>query len=110
VALPDRCIRPRRKLYDEGTLTQQSPHISKLAPGTVLRVSAYDFDRLGVAAGHQVRVKSGRGTLTAEIVRDGLLPRGTAAVYVNQPGMRITDLIDAGQRVTHLRLDSGAEG
>ena len=40
-----------RKLYDQGVLTQHAPSLAGLAPGTVLRVNPYDFDRLGVAAG-----------------------------------------------------------
>ena len=42
-----------RKLYDEGTLLQSSPSMAGLLPGTVLRVSSYDFDRLGVALNHE---------------------------------------------------------
>jgi len=96
-----------RKLYDEGTLLQKSPSLAPLLPGTVLRVSSYDFDRLGVADGARVRVRSPKGELHAEIGVDPGIPRGAAAVYVNQPGIRVADLIDAGQRVTDLRIDSG---
>jgi predicted molibdopterin-dependent oxidoreductase YjgC len=97
-----------RKLYDRGTLVQESPSLAGLAPGTVLRVNQYDFDRLGVSVGHQVRIKSSTGTLMAEIVVDQDVPRGSAAVYVNQDGIEVTHLIDATERVTDVRVDTGA--
>jgi NADH-quinone oxidoreductase subunit G len=98
-----------RKLYDQGTLLQQAPSLAPLLPGTVLRVSSYDFERLGVDVGARVRVRSPKGEIHAEIGVDAGLPRGSAAVYVNQPGIDLGDLIDAGQRVTDLRIDSGSE-
>ncbi len=97
-----------RKLYDRGTYVQESPSLAGLAPGTVMRVNKYDFDRLGVSDGHSVRVKTGRGTLMAEIVVDPTVPRGAAAVHVNQDGIEISALIDATERVTDLRVDTGA--
>jgi len=97
-----------RKLYDQGTLVQKAPSLAPLLPGTVLRVSSYDFDRLGVAAGARVRITSPKGEIHAEIGVDPGVPRGSAAVYVNQPGIDLGDLIDAGQRVTDLRIDSGS--
>jgi NADH-quinone oxidoreductase subunit G len=96
-----------RKLYDLGTRLQRSPSLAALLPGTVLRVSSYDFDRLGVSAGAQVRITSPKGEIQAEIEADPGLPRGSAAVYVNQPGIDLGALVDAGQRVTDLRIDSG---
>jgi NADH-quinone oxidoreductase subunit G len=95
-----------RKLYDQGTTVQQSPSLAKLAPGAELRVSAYDFDKLGVAPGAVVRVKSPTGAVTTPVVRDTGLPRGTAAYTVNQPGVAIRDLLDATERVNHVRIDS----
>jgi NADH-quinone oxidoreductase subunit G len=99
-----------RKLYDLGTTVQQSPSLAKLAPGSVLRVNAYDFDKLGVASGQAVRVKSSKGALTTEVVRDIGLPRGSATVHANQPGIAISELLDITQRVTHVRLDSRPSG
>jgi NADH-quinone oxidoreductase subunit G len=98
-----------RKLYDQGTLLQKSPSLAALLPGTVLRVSSYDFDRMGVAEGARVRVTTPKGEVQATIGVDPGVPRGSAAVYVNQPGIRIADLIDANQRVTDLRIDSAGQ-
>ncbi len=65
-----------RKLYDQGTLLAEAPALAKLAPGTILTVNPYDFDRLGVAAGDRVRMQTSRATLTAEIAADAGVPRG----------------------------------
>ena len=96
-----------RKLYDEGTLVQQASSLAGLAPGTILRVNPYDFDRLGVADGDQVRVHSPRAEVTAEISADEGVPRGSAALYFNQPGLDAATLIDAGARVNDVRVESG---
>jgi predicted molibdopterin-dependent oxidoreductase YjgC len=98
-----------RKLYDDGTFVQQSPSLAPLSPGTVLRVNSYDFARLGVAVGAQVRIKTPKGQAMVAIQVDDGVPRGAAAVYVNQPGLALTELIDATARVTDVRVDSGAD-
>ncbi len=97
-----------RKLYDEGVLVQHSPSLAGLAPGTILRVNPYDFDRLGVAAGAEVRLHSSRAEVRVEISSDPGVPRGTAAVYFNQPGLQAASLIDASERVTDVRVETGA--
>ncbi len=95
-----------RKLYDGAVLTQRAPALAALAPGTRLRVSAYDFERLGVEAGADVRVSSSRGSLSVQIAIDDRVPRGCAALEINQPPVRATELIDATQRVTDLRVET----
>ena len=97
-----------RKLYDRGTLVSHATSLAKLAPGTILRVNPYDFDRLGVAAGDRVRLRSSRATLTAEISVDAGVPRGAASVVFNQPGLHVAALIDAAERVTDVRVETGA--
>lgn len=96
-----------RKLYDAGVIVGHSASLSSLAPGTVLRVNGYDFDRLGVVEGSIVRVKSPRGSINVEIRIDNGVPRGCAAIAVNQPGVPVTELIDASQRVTDVRIERG---
>jgi NADH-quinone oxidoreductase subunit G len=95
-----------RRLYDAAVLTSKAPAIAGLAPGTRLRVCTYDFDRLGVAAGADVRVSSPRGSLSVQIAIDDQVPRGCAALEINQPPVRATELIDATQRVTDLRVET----
>lgn len=96
-----------RKLYDDGVLVQHASSLSALAPGTVLRVNGYDFDRLGVEEGSVVRVKSPRGSINVEIRIDNGIPRGSAAIAVNQPGVPVSELIDASERVTDVRIERG---
>ncbi len=96
-----------RKLYDEGVLVTHSPSLAPLAPGSLLRVNPYDFDRLGVAAGDHVRLSSSKADLTVEIAADAGVPRGSAAVYFNQPGLHAASLIDASAPVTDVRVETG---
>jgi NADH-quinone oxidoreductase subunit G len=95
-----------RKLYDQGVTVQRSPSLAGLAPGSILRVNPYDFDRLGVAVGDQVRLHSSRADLRAEIVADTGLPRGAAAVFFNQADLQAGLLIDATARVTDVRVET----
>jgi NADH-quinone oxidoreductase subunit G len=95
-----------RKLYDQGVGVQQSPSLSGLAPGSILRVNPYDFDRLGVEAGAEVRVHSSRAELRAEIAADPGVPRGAAAVYFNQADLSAASLIDATLVVNDVRVET----
>jgi NADH-quinone oxidoreductase subunit G len=95
-----------RKLYDLGTLVQHARSISELAPGSTLLVHPYDLDRLGVRDGGQVKVTSPRTTLTADAHASTLIPKGSAALTVNQPGPNPADLIDAAQDVTDVRIET----
>jgi NADH-quinone oxidoreductase subunit G len=96
-----------RRLYDQGVTTQATPALANLSAGTVLRVNPYDFDRLGVSPGSTVRIKTPTGGLDIDIHPEPGVPRGAAAVVFNQPGHVIADLIDAGQRVTDIRVETG---
>ena len=96
-----------RKLYDEGVLVGHAPALDGLAPGSILRVNPYDFERLGVGEGTQVRLHSSRADLRVEIAADPGVPRGAAAVYFNQPGLHAAALIDAAERVTDVRVETG---
>jgi len=96
-----------RRLYDEGVHVRRSPSLAGLAPGTGLRVNPYDFDRLGVADGAEVRLRSSRADLRVAVTADAGVPRGTAAVYYNQPGLDAAALIDADERVTTVRVETG---
>ena len=95
-----------RTLYDEGTALRFSPSLSNLAEPAVLRMSPYDFDRLGVTDGTDVRLSSERGSCVVPVVGDRGIPRGAAALAVNRPGVRATELIDAASPVTELRVET----
>jgi NADH-quinone oxidoreductase subunit G len=93
-----------RKLYDLGTEVQTSPALASLAPGAVVRLHPHDFDRVGVAAGTSVTVSSARGSIALPVHPDDGVPRGSAALLVNQPGGDAFALIDASQPVTDVRV------
>ena len=95
-----------RKLYDLGTQVQAAPSLAGLAPGTELRINPYDFERLGVAEHDRVVVRSARHTVTVPVTADVGVPRGAAALVVNQPEVRVTDLVDSSVPVTDLRIET----
>ena len=95
-----------RKLYDQGTIVQAGNHLADLAPGTAVRVSPYDFDRLGVAAGETVSVSSPRATLMMPIHADAGVARGSAAVVINQADHQVTQLMSINDVVTELRIET----
>jgi NADH-quinone oxidoreductase subunit G len=118
VSLPDwRVIEPplldayslrlvvRRKLYDRGTLVQQSPSLAGLAERATLRLHPQDFDRLGIVPGDDVRVTSSRGHVTVAARSDPTVPRGVAVLDANKAGGRANVLIDANTPVTDVRVE-----
>ena len=95
-----------RKLYDRGTLTQQSRSIAGLAAGSALRANPYDLERLGLADGGRVRVTSARSAITTTVTPDDSVPRGTVALGWNQGDPSPSDLIDVALPVTDLRVET----
>jgi predicted molibdopterin-dependent oxidoreductase YjgC len=95
-----------RRLYDLGTLVQHSPSLAALAPGSTLLVHPSDLDHLGVADGGEVTVSSPRTTLTISAHASTAIPKGSAALTVNQSGPDPADLIDAALDVTDVRIET----
>jgi len=94
-----------RKLYDAGTLVQHSPSIAQLVGATRLLVNSYDLDRLGVSDGGAVKVTSPRGSARFDVQATSAVPKGTAAVALNQSGPSANVLIDATTPVTEIRVE-----
>jgi NADH-quinone oxidoreductase subunit G len=92
-----------RSLYDDGTLVQHSPSLSRLAPAPVLSVNPGDLDRLGVQSGGNVRVTSSRTTLELPVTADAAVPRGVAR---QARAGRAADLVDASSSVTDVRVET----
>jgi NADH-quinone oxidoreductase subunit G len=86
--------------------TVHSPALAGLAPGARLHLNPYDFDRLGVTAGTGVKVKNGERAVALEVQVDPGVPRGTAWVAFNQPGVAVAELIDATAPVTDIQVDT----
>ncbi|MGK2947169.1 MAG: NADH-quinone oxidoreductase subunit NuoG [Acidimicrobiales bacterium] len=94
-----------RKLYDRGVALAQSPNLAGLTTGTTVRLHPHDFDRLGVTAGSNVTLTAATGSVTLAAHPDLGVPKGAAAVVVNQPGPAVGSLIDAGAPVTDVRVE-----
>ncbi len=95
-----------RSLYDAGTLVQRSPSLAALVTGPRLRVNPADLGRLGVSTGDRVRVSSSRMSLVLDVAADAHVLRGSAVLAFNTVGEGAADLIDAGQSVTDLRIET----
>jgi anaerobic selenocysteine-containing dehydrogenase len=95
-----------RALYDAGVLVQKSPSLAPLAPGPHVAANPHDLSRLGVDPGDLVRVTSARAALVLPARADAGVPRGSVVVAFNQPGQGAADLVDAGQPVTDVRVET----
>ncbi|HEV7720941.1 MAG TPA: NADH-quinone oxidoreductase subunit NuoG [Iamia sp.] len=94
-----------RTMYDDGTLVQQAPALAALPADAPLRVHPAVLDRLGVESGTRVRAISPRATVTLPVVSDPGVPRGVAAVAYRRQG-GAGDLVDVGQAVTEVRVET----
>jgi predicted molibdopterin-dependent oxidoreductase YjgC len=93
-------------LYDLGTTVACSPSLAPLAPEPVLRLHPKDRDRIGTADGATVRATSARGSIMLKVLGDDRVLAGTAALIFNLSGLGAGDLIDAGESVTDIRVES----
>ena len=84
---------------------RSSPSLTELAEPATLRVHPSDFERLGVAAGDDVRITSNRGNVTVPTRPDGGVPRGIAHLHANKAGGRANVLIDGHAPVTDVRVE-----
>ncbi len=96
-----------RRMYDQGTLVQQSPHLAGLAAPSSLRVNSYDFNRLGVDPGQEVRVVSATGALDIGVLADDSVPRGVAVIDYNRSGPDCRVLLDPDATSIDVRIETG---
>ncbi len=94
-----------RKLYDRAVVTANSPSLAALAESATARMHPLDLDRLGVAAGTEVRVVGTRGAVVLPLAADEAVPRGSLHVPFNVPGSTITDLVDVTAPATDVRIE-----
>ncbi len=95
-----------RKLYDGAVGTQLSPSLAPLAGGAEVHLHPLDLDRLGGAAGTQLRVSSPTGALVLAAAPDASVPRGTAWVPFNQPNVNVAELLAGGTGVVDVAIES----
>jgi anaerobic selenocysteine-containing dehydrogenase len=96
----------RRTLWDGGTMVQSVPHLAGLWPPAQVVVHPSVLADLGAAEGETVRVASRRGSLVLPVSGDFSVPPGVAVLPWNLPGASAGELIDAGQAVTELRVET----
>jgi NADH-quinone oxidoreductase subunit G len=97
----------RRRLYDDGALCRYARPLARLSGPEVVRVQPSEADRLGVADGTTVRVRSAQASVELPLVRDEGVPEGSALVDLVADG-RAGVLFSAGARVTEVRLETCA--
>jgi NADH-quinone oxidoreductase subunit G len=101
----------RRTLWDGGTQVQSVPHLAGLRPPARVVVHPSVLADLGAADGETVRVASMNGSLVLPVSGDFSVPPGVAVLPWNSPGASAGELIDAGQEVTQVRMETvTAEG
>ncbi len=94
------------ELYDDGVTVGHSPHLAPLARGGVLRLSPYDFERLGVGAGTEVSARSSHGSVVVPAAPDARVPAGVAVLAARQRVVDAGGLVRAGDRLTEIRVES----
>jgi predicted molibdopterin-dependent oxidoreductase YjgC len=95
-----------RTMYDCGTLTAACPSLVPLsAPGRV-RLNGHEGRRLGVTDGSMVRLSSKRASVEGRIVIDDRVGRGIAAVAHNHDGLDVRSLVEMGELVTDVRIET----
>jgi NADH-quinone oxidoreductase subunit G len=95
-----------RKMFDRGVNTSNSPSMAALGVGAAVHLHPLDLDRVGAAAGTDVKVIGEKGTLILAVQPDAAVLRGTAWVPFNQTGANIGDLIDSNAPVVDVRIET----
>jgi NADH-quinone oxidoreductase subunit G len=99
-----------RQLYDAGSSVTESASLGALVPTLVAGANPYDLDRLGLATGDLVRLRTARGTLELPAKAEPRIPRGVVSVDFNVPtpsgSAGAAELIDATAPVNDVRVES----
>jgi NADH-quinone oxidoreductase subunit G len=95
-----------RTMYDMGTQTAHCQSIDQLAPDGVVRINSHEASRLGIGGGARVRLSSKRASVECNVSVDDRIARGTAAVAHNHPGLDVRSLIEMGDPVTDVRIET----
>ncbi|MEO2172421.1 MAG: molybdopterin-dependent oxidoreductase, partial [Acidimicrobiales bacterium] len=93
-----------RSMYDTGVLVAHSPSLSGLAPGARAALEPAEMQRLGIVDGEVVDLVGPKGTVQVPVVADAGVAAGTVHLLVNQPGVDVAALLDAGAPVTDVKL------
>ena len=94
-----------RTLYDQGTEIHHCDSSSGLAPAASVRLSPADAAPLGAEDGTQVTVSSPHGSITAALIVDSGVPKGSAVLRHNLEGADPGLLIDSADVVCEIRVE-----
>jgi len=95
-----------RTMYDAGTLLSACPSLAPLAAPGAIRLNTVDASRLGVTRGSSVRMSSKRASVEGQVIVDDRVARGVATVAHNHPGLDARSLVDLGELVTEVRVET----
>ena len=85
---------------------QSAPSLAPLAPGSTVSLNPWEFDRLGVASGGRAIVRTAKASVNVTVQSDPGVPRGVAAMIVNQADGRVSDLVSADELVAEVRIET----
>ncbi len=94
-----------RVLYDRAVSTAQSPSLAPLARDAAVHLHSSDAQRLGVAAGRDLRVAANGSAVVLPLVIDDAVARGVAFVPFNQRGSDVRELIRHDVPVTDVVIE-----
>ena len=86
-------------------LVSTKPSLASLAPGAAAFLHPHDFDKVGVAAGTEVKLVGTKGSVVLPLHAHDSVQRGTIWSPFNQPGATVSDLVDAAAAVTAVRIE-----
>ncbi len=95
-----------RKLWDLGTMVQQSPSLAGLAENATLMLAPADVEALRLT-GSTATIDLASGPVEVPFVADAQTAPGTARVPFRLPGVDARDLMVAGQAVTAITVRPG---
>ncbi|MDH3679789.1 MAG: NADH-quinone oxidoreductase subunit NuoG [Acidimicrobiia bacterium] len=93
-----------RKLWDLGTMVQESPALAGLPEVAVLHLAPADVQELGLTAGEPVVVDRDGETFELPFVADPSVVPRTAWLPVRLPGFDVRELMSAGRSVTTIMI------
>jgi NADH-quinone oxidoreductase subunit G len=96
-----------RKLFDKGSWVSNSPSLLSLIPRAVAMMAPSDVERLGLAKGQRVRIRSARGSIELEAVAVSGIPSQVVAVVMGaKQGDDLLELVDVARPVTDVVVET----
>ena len=93
-----------RKLWDQGTMVQQSPSLASLPTRAELRLSPSDAHMMDLVDRDYVTVDHGDISFDLPFVIDPMVAPRTAWLPARLPGFDVRDLVSAGRSITNIQL------